>query len=581
MGKKAVVSKRARGFPLNGNFGVSAIKKFFIPAFSVFVFLSGLVPATPVRAQGLSNVSYPIAELGNCGSRAECKIFCDEVANYVACSQWAAKNGLFPKDEVAAVEKEVEQVKKFESGEISEGPGGCKNPAECDAYCQLPEHGEECFKFGLEHKLISPEEAKQIQKQVEESKGPGGCKTNEDCEEFCSRPENFELCASFAVKEGSLTQDEAREALEIMRREKEMREARPQEFRPEPKKPKIDKEKAEKILKKQSGPGGCKTLEECRQYCEDLSHAKECLGFVEKNNLVSDKELKTMKDIMESGGPGGCRGPKECDEYCSLSEHQKECLEFAKEHNLVSPEEAKTMEKMAGGGPGGCRNQQECDKYCKKPEHMEECLMFSVKQGMMTEEDAQKMIEIMKKQEERGLKLKGVAPTEEMSPYKGMPHMFEKGMPKENEWHGRGDEEQSRMAPEEFIVPQSSTMPQGHPMMPETAPQYQGMTGPGGCKSKAECDAYCSKPEHMKACSEFSGGAGEMLPGQQEGEPMSPQDSGYMPVQPQMPSEYEMDSGGGATPEAPSSSLEVSFWSLLKQIRNFFAFAGAGFFIRF
>lgn len=33
-----------------------------------------------------------------------------------------------------------------------------------------------------------------------------------------------------------------------------------------------------------------------------------------------------------------------------------------------------------------------------------------------------------------------------------------------------------------------------------------GITGPGGCKGKAECDAYCSKPENRTECMNFSPG---------------------------------------------------------------------------
>lgn len=32
----------------------------------------------------------------------------------------------------------------------------------------------------------------------------------------------------------------------------------------------------------------------------------------------------------------------------------------------------------------------------------------------------------------------------------------------------------------------------------------EGAVGPGGCKSQAECDAYCDKPEHREECSKFT-----------------------------------------------------------------------------
>ena len=542
---------------------------FIIFAFSVFIF------AAAVGVQGVANVSYPIPELGNCGSQEECKIFCDSPVNYVACTEWAVKNGLEPKEKVAEVKKEVEQVEKFEKGEISEGPGGCRTPEECDAYCAQPEHGEECFKFGLEHNLISPEEAKQIQEQVEKIKGPGGCQTNDECEAFCAKPENAEVCVSYGVEEGTLAPAEAAEIMRIMGQEKEKRMKRPEGKRPKSLKPQISEEKVIKVLEKQKGPGGCSTPQECKEYCDNLDHAEECLSFAEENNLAPPKELDKVKKLMKLGGPSGCKGPKECDQYCSLPEHQMECLEFAQKNGLVSPEESEMMKKMAGGGPGGCRTPTECDAYCGNPQHMEECLMFSVQQGLMSREDAQKMIEIMKKQEIRGLEMKGTPPPAEKSSYKEMPHMFEKGMPKENEWHGRGDEERGQMVPEDFMKNQGPMMPQEHQMMPETAPQYQEMSGPGGCKSKAECDAYCAQPEHIKECTEFSGGGGNSSENQQMPKNYMPPSQGYENMPPEgimeppegmMPPQEE-----AAPPEETSPLPEESPQSLFDQLKNFLA----------
>jgi len=497
-------------------------KKFFMAGLTAFIafFVLG---ESAVCQEGLSNVSYPIPELGNCASKEDCRAFCDKPENYVLCTRWAAENGLVSEEKIPEVEKEAKQIEKFESGEISEGPGGCKSPEECDAYCSKPEHGEECFRFGLEHNLISPQEAEQIKKQMEEIKGPGGCKSKEECDTFCAKPENAEACINYGVKDGTLTQAEADELLAIMAREREKRRSMPpppEEVHPKPEGPKVDKEKIVEILKKEKGPGGCLTLEECEEYCDDFSHAEECLSFVEKNNLASSKDLEQMKKmtkLMETtGGPGGCKNREECDKYCSLPEHQDECLKFAKENNLISPEEVKMMEEMKGGrgGPGGCKSQKECDIYCSNPQHMKECLDFSVKQGIMTKEDAQRMMEIMKAQEERGLQMKGAPPTGEMVPK--MPHMFEKGMPKQNEWPGPGHLPESNQGPGPRFEPASGQMPEqgGAPpkeTMPDmTAPNGQMMTGPGGCKSPEECDAYCSKPEHQKECREFGNGPPEM-----------------------------------------------------------------------
>jgi len=564
-------------------------KGFFIIFYSVFVFLFILVFANSIAAQNFKDISYPIPELGNCSSRLECKIFCDDPANYVVCSEWAAKNNIISEEEVKAVEREVEQRKKFERGEILEGPGGCRTPEECDAYCQEPEHADECFRFGVEHNLISSEEAKRIKKEMEEAKGPGGCKTREECDAYCSVPEHMKECIEFGVKEGTLTPEESKEFLEIMTREKEARERMPgpEEFRQGPKKPELNKEKVNKVLKIKKGPGGCSTIEECKEYCSDVSHAEECLSFAEENGLASPEEIKEMREMskvmMTEGGPGGCRGPKECDEYCAVPEHQNECLEFAKKHNLISPEEVEMIEKMGGfGGPGGCRSPKECDAYCRDPQHTEECLMFSVKQGTMSKEDAERMMEILKKQEERGKMLKGAPPSKGMGPE--MPHMFEQGMPKQNEWPGPKKKERPGVEP--YFSPPSGSFPQDKKppknffqppykeerqmppreeiegwMPPEGAMPPSGqfqMGGPGGCMTPEECDAYCSKPEHQEECSKFSGG-------------------GQMPLEKQIPfEEYEqMPPEGQILPEKYEQiPPEGEPQSLLKRLENFLADIG-------
>ena len=42
------------------------------------------------------------------------------------------------------------------------GPGGCKSEAECNAYCNGPDHAEECVQFGVDEGVIAPEEAKRL-----------------------------------------------------------------------------------------------------------------------------------------------------------------------------------------------------------------------------------------------------------------------------------------------------------------------------------------------------------------------------------------------------------------------------------
>jgi len=44
----------------------------------------------------LPGVTFPVAELGNCGSRAECEAYCDLPENMEACLNFAEAHNLIP-----------------------------------------------------------------------------------------------------------------------------------------------------------------------------------------------------------------------------------------------------------------------------------------------------------------------------------------------------------------------------------------------------------------------------------------------------------------------------------------------------
>ena len=243
------------------------------------------------------------------------------------------------------------------------GPGGCRSKEDCESYCENPDNMMECVKFAKENGLIDPKEAEMIQKMP--LVGPGGCRGKE-CKTFCDNPEHAEECLAFAEKNDLM--------------------------------PKEEIERAKKFVGK-LGPGGCKGPEECRAFCESPDNKDSCFQFAVDNDLMPKDEIekiKKIKDVMREGGPGGCKSGQECRAYCENSDNQEKCFEFAKEHKLMSPEEAEHMGKMREmsgkvmeiGGPGGCKSEKECRAYCGNPEHVEECLAFAVKMGGMQIDDA-------------------------------------------------------------------------------------------------------------------------------------------------------------------------------------------------
>src|SRR3989344_7474554 len=85
---------------------------FFILVVGVFV--SFVLFA---RAEGLEEIIFPVAELGGCKNEAQCKAYCDKPANLSNCLDFAEEHGLMSDDE-------LEQARKFEEAG-GEGPGGC------------------------------------------------------------------------------------------------------------------------------------------------------------------------------------------------------------------------------------------------------------------------------------------------------------------------------------------------------------------------------------------------------------------------------------------------------------------------
>lgn len=422
-------------------------KLFLMPFFLAMVFI---FPIFVSAALNPFDIKFPILELGNCGSMEECKSYCDEPVNAKVCFEWAKNQGLVKESPARPDDKFQEKAEKLLAENA--GPGGCVSFESCDAYCTRPENNEECFRFAKEHGLMPPEELKKVERRMEKIVGPGGCRSREECDVFCRNPNNAETCLNFAVEKGDLDREEADFMLQRMREHerflKEIPEG-PEDFRPSgPRPPEIDREKGQKILEEIGGPGGCKTMAECDDFCETPGNDEICLNFAIEHNLIAPEEVKRAKNMMAAEGPGGCRG-RQCEDYCENPEHGEECLNFAVKQGFMDPQEAekarKFIELAKKLGPGGCQGKQQCDAFCRQPEHGEECMNFAVENGLMPPEE----IERMKREREIVKKL-------------------------------------------------------------ESQVEKQG--GPGGCRGNQECQQYCSNLAHFDECAAFAVNSGMMRP---------------------------------------------------------------------
>jgi hypothetical protein len=141
--------------------------------------------------------------------------------------------------------------------------------------------------------------------------------------------------------------------------------------------------------------GNCVDKTACKAYCDKSENVDACLSFAEKNNLMSNDEIKAAKGFKKTGmtGPGGCKGKNECSTYCSGPDHMDECVAFAEKNGLMSGkklDEAKKVKSAIAKGikPPACGGKENCKDYCSSSEHVEECVKFAEEAGVIKKEDA-------------------------------------------------------------------------------------------------------------------------------------------------------------------------------------------------
>ena len=442
-----------------------------------------ILPAGAFAQTGevLSNIKYPIKELGNCKDKASCSSYCDKTENGTACIAFAEKNNLMS-------EEEIKMAKSFMStGAV--GPGGCKGKDECSVYCDDIAHINECIAFAEKNNLMSAkdlEEAKKIQTALDKGVKPPACKNKKECDTYCEDSSHMEECINFGIAAGFIQGKELE-----------------------------DSQKMLAALKRGVKPLPCKGKEACDTYCNSPDNMETCISFAMEVGFMSEKEKedsqKMLSALKKGVKPPNCKGKDECDTYCSQEDHFEECLNFSEAAGFMNSEEAAMARKTGGKGPGGCKGKDECDAFCNNPDNQETCFNFAKDNGMISEEDLKK-IEEGKQRFKESLDQAPQAVIDCLNSQVGSDLMekFKSGaaMPPKD----IGDKMQICFG---SMGPGVKGEPGSGGMIPPA-----GQTGPGGCKNAEECKLYCeSNPDE---CQKFQSGPGEMNPGNQ----MMPQQSG-------------------------------------------------------
>jgi hypothetical protein len=329
--------------------------------------------------------------------------------------------------------------------------GNCESEASCREYCDAPAHKLECDAFveahGLDEKL---EALSSIEYPVA---GLGNCASRSECEAYCEEPENFVACIDFAEAHGLIDPSVAEEDRKMAR-----------------------------LIAEGKTPGKCQSERECISYCKTGSHFEECVRFLEENSIVPEEEIAMIRKLgsFDFQGPGGCQSEESCKSYCMEDSHFDECVRFLEENGIIPKEELEMVKRIGSfRGPGGCV-MDECEAYCDNQDNFETCLEFAHAHGLVSDEE----FEIAKKT--GGIGPGGCRGREECEAFCENPDNMPACVDFACEHGFMGSEECAEA--KEMIARGINIM----------------QPGPGGCKGKEECEAYCSSPENMAECMSFA-----------------------------------------------------------------------------
>ena len=342
---------------------------------------------------------------------------------------------------------------------------------------------------------------------VQTQGGPGGCDSEASCRAFCDNTDNVEICINWAKENNLVSSEEAERA-----------------------------EKLAKVGREFSGPGECRSHEECERFCREPQNHDVCLdfavqqGFLTSNEAQRIKEFKRQADqareefeveietdpdfdedrarqILEAqGGPGGCQTFEECAQFCDQPQNQEACFQFAEKHGLFkNKEHAEKIKKIISeGGPGGCRGERQCRAFCENPDNFETCIEFAQEHEFIKPEEVEKARRGARALREGGPG--GCKGPKECEVFCHNPENQEVCF----EWakkQGFVSEEQIRMM-EEFKRRRQEIerehRKRGEEFRPSEGFKPPGeFLGPGGCVGADQCRKYCEDPANKELCQSF------------------------------------------------------------------------------
>lgn len=460
------------------------MKNKFLIFLAIGIFTAGaafFAGKTLAQNEGLANVQYPVKELNNCKSEADCKAFCNKPANLEKCMSFAKENNLMSQDE-------INNAKKFVAAD--DAPGGCTTKDSCEEYCNNMSHIDECIAFAEKNNLMSGQElaeAKKVQAAMAKGIKPPACGNKKSCDSYCEDPNHMEECITFATEAGFMQGKELEDAQKMLQ-----------------------------AIKRGVKPPPCKGKDACDQYCSNPDNMEVCMNFAAESGMMSEEEKansqKMIQALKKGIKPPPCKGKDECDAYCGSEEHFQECINFSVAAGMMSEKDAEMAKKTGGKGPGGCKGKDECDAFCKNPDNQQTCFDFGKANGLISEEDLKRMEEGAQRTKQFLLQASSEVINclnSELGP--DMVERMKNGFMPPQDASGKMQKCFEKMGP-----PEPGTPGEGGMVPPA------GQPGPGGCKTPEECQSYCES--HQEECKNFYPAGDESRrgsePSQQQGQMM-------------------------------------------------------------
>ncbi len=325
--------------------------------------------ATDEDVLGVADLNYPIAELDNCASREECRQYCDKSENFTACTEFAQENGLPHTRTVRNREESPLEKIAFPIAEL----GNCASREECEEYCNQPANRATCQAFAEEQGLARPRGSQPHEEEQPRGEEPGmelefpieelgNCASIDECDAFCRRPENKDKCSEYAKKT-------------------DMQEYYEEDFGEESTEEDHQGGQPPGISFPIAQLGNCGSMEECDLYCQQPDHQEQCIAFARQHGLNAPEQSQRPDDKS---------GLEERKEYCKNHPDDEACRRSREEYCKNHPEDCKKI-----AGPGGCTSKEECQRYCQQNPNDAECQKAREKFGKEPPKDSQKKEEKM------------------------------------------------------------------------------------------------------------------------------------------------------------------------------------------